>query len=50
MASTLTVPLGAVVQFNLVNGDGATHDLTVSDFGAKSNQVNGEGASTLPCR
>jgi nitrite reductase (NO-forming) len=43
---TLHVPLGAVVQINLVNGDGATHDLTVSDFGAKSNQVNGKGAST----
>jgi nitrite reductase (NO-forming) len=43
---TLNVPVGAVVQINLVNGDGATHDLTVADFGAKSNQVNGKGAST----
>jgi nitrite reductase (NO-forming) len=43
---TLHVPQGAVVQINLVNGDGATHDLTVADFGAKSNQVNGKGAST----
>jgi nitrite reductase (NO-forming) len=43
---TLNVPLGAVVQINLVNGDGATHDLTVADFGAKSNQINVKGAST----
>jgi nitrite reductase (NO-forming) len=43
---TLQVPVGAVVQINLVNGDGATHDLTVPDFGAKSNQVNDKGAST----
>jgi nitrite reductase (NO-forming) len=43
---TLNVPLGAIVQINLVNGDGATHDLTVGDFGAKSNQVNTKGAST----
>jgi nitrite reductase (NO-forming) len=43
---TLNVPLGAVVQINLVNGDGATHDLTVGDFGAKSNLLNGKGAST----
>jgi nitrite reductase (NO-forming) len=43
---TLNVPVGAVVQINLVNGDGATHDLSVADFGAKSNQVNSKGAST----
>jgi nitrite reductase (NO-forming) len=43
---TLRVPEGAVVQINLVNGDGATHDLVVSEFGAKSNQVNDKGAST----
>jgi nitrite reductase (NO-forming) len=43
---TLNVPEGAVVQINLVNGDGATHDLTVADFNTKSNQVNGKGAST----
>jgi nitrite reductase (NO-forming) len=43
---TLNVPEGAVVQINLVNGDGATHDLSVPDFNAKSNQVNSKGAST----
>ncbi len=43
---TLNVPLGAVVQINLVNGDGATHDLTVADFAAKSNQINVKGSST----
>ncbi|WP_426212127.1 copper-containing nitrite reductase [Massilia sp. TWP1-3-3] len=43
---TLNVPEGAVVQINLVNGDGATHDLTVPDFNVKSNQINDKGAST----
>src|SRR4051812_26741230 len=35
---TLNVPEGAVVQINLVNGDGAGHDITVPDFNVKSNQ------------
>jgi nitrite reductase (NO-forming) len=43
---TLHVPEGAVVQINLVNGDGATHDVSVPDFNAKSNTVNDKGAST----
>jgi len=43
---TLRVPAGAVVQINLVNGDGATHDLTLPDFNTKSNQINTKGAST----
>jgi len=43
---TLNVPEGAVVQINLINGDGATHDVTVPDFNAKSNQLNDKGAST----
>jgi nitrite reductase (NO-forming) len=43
---TLNVPQGAVVQINLVNGDGATHDISVADFNTKSNQINGKGAST----
>ena len=43
---TLRVPVGAVVQINLVNGDGATHDISVPDFKAKSNQLKDKGAST----
>ncbi len=43
---TLNVPEGAVVQINLVNGDGATHDISVPDFNAKSNQINAKGSST----
>lgn len=43
---TLNVPEGAVVQINLVNGDGATHDVSVPEFGAKSNQINDKGSST----
>jgi nitrite reductase (NO-forming) len=43
---TLHVPEGAVVQLNLINGDGATHDLTLPDFNTKSDQVNEKGASS----
>ncbi len=43
---TLNVAEGAVVQINLINGDGATHDVSVPDFNAKSNQINDKGAST----
>jgi nitrite reductase (NO-forming) len=42
----INVAEGAVVQINLVNGDGATHDISVPDFSAKSNQLNAKGAST----
>ncbi|MEO5606355.1 MAG: copper-containing nitrite reductase, partial [Polaromonas sp.] len=42
----LAVAEGAVVQINLVNGDGATHDISVPDFKASSNQLNAKGAST----
>ncbi|WP_334187662.1 copper-containing nitrite reductase [Noviherbaspirillum sp.] len=42
----LIVPENAVVQINLVNGDGATHDIAVPDFSAKSNQLNAKGSST----
>jgi nitrite reductase (NO-forming) len=43
---TINVPEGAVVQINLINGDGATHDISVPDFNTKSNQINDKGAST----
>lgn len=42
----LNVPEGAVVQINLVNGDGAIHDIAVPDFGADSDNISGKGAST----
>ncbi|TZF90498.1 nitrite reductase, copper-containing [Lysobacter lacus] len=40
------VPEGKVVQITLVNSDGALHDITVPDFGAKSDQLSGKGAAT----
>ena len=42
----LAVAEGAIVQINLINGDGATHDISVPDFKANSNQLNTKGAST----
>ncbi|MBV6272196.1 nitrite reductase, copper-containing [Alcaligenaceae bacterium CGII-47] len=42
----LKVPEGAVVQINLVNGDGAMHDIAVPQFHAKSDQISGKGAAT----
>lgn len=42
----LRVPEGAVVQINLVNDDGAVHDIAVPQFHAKSDQISGKGAAT----
>lgn len=42
----LKVPENAVVQINLVNGDGAIHDIAVPEFGAKSDHVSGKGSAT----
>jgi nitrite reductase (NO-forming) len=42
----LRVAEGKVVQITLINGDGALHDITVPEFGAKSDQVSGKGAAT----
>src|SRR5690606_41099108 len=35
----LKVPEGAVVQINLINDDGATHDIAVPEFHAHSDQI-----------
>lgn len=43
----LHVPEGAVVQINMINGDGALHDIVVPDFEAKSDRVAGRGSSTV---
>ncbi|MBB5217128.1 copper-containing nitrite reductase [Parapusillimonas granuli] len=42
----LQVPENAVVQINLINGDGAIHDIAVPEFSAKSDHLTGKGAST----
>lgn len=42
----LKVPEGAVVQINLVNSDGAVHDIAVPEFNAKSDHIVGKGAAT----
>lgn len=42
----LQVPENAVVQINLINGDGAIHDIAVPEFSAKSDNLTGKGAST----
>ena len=35
----LRVPEGKVVQINLVNGDGALHDIAIPEFQAQSDQI-----------
>lgn len=42
----LRVPEGAVVQINLVNDDGAVHDIAVPEFNVKSDTITGKGAAT----
>jgi nitrite reductase (NO-forming) len=42
----IVVPEGAVVQINLVNGDGAQHDISVPDFNVTSNKLNQKGSGT----
>lgn len=44
---TLQVPLNAVVQITLIDGDGAEHDITVPQFGAVSDHVLAKGASAV---
>ncbi|HZH56335.1 copper-containing nitrite reductase [Yanghanlia caeni] len=42
----LHVPENAVVQINLVNDDGAIHDIAVPEFNVKSDNITGKGAAT----
>ena len=44
---TLKVPLNAVVQITLINGDGAEHDITLPAFGALSDHVLVRNSSTI---
>jgi nitrite reductase (NO-forming) len=43
---TLVVHEGETVQVNLVNGEGAEHDVVVDDFAARTDHVVGKGASS----
>src|SRR5690554_7904307 len=42
----LRVEENAVVQINIVNGDGAQHDFAIPDYDVKSDQIGGKGAAT----
>lgn len=42
----LQVAEGAVVQINVVNGDGATHDLAIPQFSVKSDHISDKGSAT----
>ena len=42
----LKVHEGETVQINLVNGEGAEHDIVIDQYGARSNRVVGKGASS----
>ncbi|WP_209538325.1 copper-containing nitrite reductase [Billgrantia sulfidoxydans] len=42
----LHAPVGAVVQINLINGDGAMHDIALPEFGVDSDDISGQGAAT----
>lgn len=44
---TLNLPVGAVVQITLINGDGAEHDISVPEFGASSEHVMAKEAATV---
>ena len=43
---TLTVHEGEVVQINLINDEGAEHDVVVDQYAARSDRVLGKGASS----
>ncbi|UYG04126.1 copper-containing nitrite reductase [Halomonas sp. LR3S48] len=42
----LHAPVGAVVQINLINGDGAMHDIALPEFGVDSDDISGQGSAT----
>lgn len=42
----LNVPEGSVVQINLINGDGAIHDIALPEFKVDSDEISGKGSST----
>ena len=42
----LVVHEGETVQINLINGEGAEHDIVVDQYGARSSRVIGKGASS----
>ncbi len=42
----LRVAEGAVVQVNVINGDGAIHDFAIPDFGVKSDEIARKGSAT----
>jgi nitrite reductase (NO-forming) len=43
---TIKVHEGETVQINLVNGEGAEHDIVIDQYGARSNRVVGKNASS----
>jgi nitrite reductase (NO-forming) len=43
---TLTVHEGELVQINLINGEGAEHDIFIDQYGARSSRVIGRNASS----
>ena len=43
---TLLVHEGETVQINLINGEGAEHDIVIDQYGARSSRVVGKGASS----
>jgi hypothetical protein len=46
----LSVHEGETVQINLINGEGAQHDIVVDQYAARTNLVLGIGASTARYR
>ncbi len=43
---SIVVHEGETVQINLINGEGAEHDIVIDQYGARSNRVIGKGASS----